>query len=344
MSETPTVVEPTTTEARADVSPLPDQSTPATGIPDLETVDPAFANYLKKSADDRGEIPTTKPVVEKPTTATTPAGEKTEPAKKEVVTTAPLEKTSGKEFVFDKNKYEAQGVTEQTALKILEERDKSLFELNKLKGKQGSEVGTLRKENKEIAAELQLLQEKISALQEVTPISDDEFQELMAENPRAALVKEREMEKLSEERKKLESERTELSFKKTVMECVDNFNDIKDEIANVIRDDGSEDVARQFLQNPYQLSPAVTINIARQINASREIKGLKETIKTLQEQLKSAPSDTINRLKNVGRQTSSPAPQSETNTPSAGMYSGTLVGLMPIQDLKAEVKQNYQFQ
>jgi len=238
----------------------------------------------------------------------------------------------GKGFKFDAEQYRKKGITDPKALEELENQERRVWERDVTIGKQGSELGDSRKQLKDIADRREELKSK-------KDLSDEEYNELHDEDPAKAKRRSDEANKAREEDKKLRAQEFSLRNKQFLSEKMPDFEDLVDDIADVIKLDLPEEVsdtaASQFRQDPYQLDSALSFNLADRVKKAQEINSLKGEndnlkgeVEKLKSELKDAPKNALNKVRQM---TSNPhslgvaSGKSGTNTTEPSAYGSILM-------------------
>jgi hypothetical protein len=289
--------------------------------------DLAFQNLIgdkeTEEVNDEPEEEAEEPEEEAETTETTETETQSE-------TTEEID-TKG-EFVFDKSKYEEQGIKDETTLKILEKQDKELWNKDKLIGRQGQKMGDMRKDLETKAA---LLQKDIEALKSKPVLTKDEFNEKMMEDPDEATRLREESNlnqaKLLEKEAQYQKIQTSMVIEKYVPE----FNSLVKDIAEILKEDIGPEYASKFVDDPLSEHPGTALNLARVVLERRKTAELTKEVAALKKQLESSPKATIDKLKNVGKNTTT-----VTTSTSSGekkkSQSGLSVELLSDSDLDDE--------
>lgn len=224
----------------------------------------------------------------------------------------PRKKRKKKEFVFNKDKYMEDGITDENVLKMLEDKDRELHKRNVTIGKQGAE----NKRLEEIAKELESIKDQAKG------ISDDEYNELALENPAEARKRDEEARKAKEQEQALMMERN-IEFNKGILSNTESetmealtMADIKDDVVTLLNQDYKEfgfseadanQAIKVFKKDPLAtLDPTNFYNIVERIRLQHEINDLMDIrvnyeneIQKLKEELKNKPEQVTKRLNRV---------------------------------------------
>jgi len=291
--------------------------------------DLAFQNQLGKEIDEPEEEETEEPVEE---------DEKSEPETKDKeegkseITTEEIDKKD--EFVFDKSKYEQQGIKDEATLKILEEKDKDSWNKDKVIGRQGQKMGDLKKD---LATKSAMLEKDIASLKSKTEMSDADFEEAyndkIIENPMEAakMLQERNNNMSALQNAELQHQKIQTSM--TIEKYVPEFMSLTKEIAEIMKEDISPEQAERFLADPFSEHPGTAINLARVVLERRQNVQLKAEVEALKKQLESSPKATIDKLKNVGKNTTTTTTSTSSNDKKS-IQKGLPVELQSMDDLE----------
>ena len=234
--------------------------------------------------------------------------EKTEDKSSDVVSSESQEKTSSKKgFKFDPQKYIDDGITDEKALKQFEDLERRVWERDRTIGRQGNELGDVRKQIKDI----EIRREELSKKKD---LSDEEYNELHDLDPAQARRRSEEALQARQEDEKLLAEQTVLRNKAFLGEKMPNFEDHINTIAELIESDLPEEVGykakKDFLNDPYKYDGSLTFNLAKRAELKSQNTKLENDIATYKkeiEDLKSALKDApTNALKKVEKMTSNP--------------------------------------
>jgi len=251
---------------------------------------------------------------------------------KEKITTTDTktEQETKEEFIFDSEKYKKEGIEDEKILKTLEERDKKIYHQEKLIGKQGQKMG----ENKEIAEQkIKKLESRIEELNKHKKLTDEEYNELADENLSKAL-KQREMDQaIEKERQELEVEKKMLVNKRLVLESIEGFDGKIQGIKEILKSEATEELAEEFIKEPYSFPPALTINLAKRVELQNQLAEKENKINELEAKLKDAPNKVVNRLKTIGKNVITP-PTSEKGKSKDTAYDEMSIGLMSMEELQ----------
>ena len=224
----------------------------------------------------------------------------------------PRKKRKKKEFVFNRDKYIEDGITDESVLKMLEEKDRELHKRNITIGKQGAE----NKRLEEISKELESLKDKAKG------ISDDEYNELALDNPAEARKRDEESRKAQEQERLLIMEHN-IEMNKGILDKTESetmealtMTDIKDDIIGILAKDYQQfgfdesqtnDAIKNFKKDPLaSLDPTNFYHIVDRIRLQQDIDELNDVnaqyedeIKRLKEELKNKPEQVTKRLNRV---------------------------------------------
>jgi hypothetical protein len=224
----------------------------------------------------------------------------------------PRKKRKKKEFVFNRDKYIEDGITDESVLTMLEEKDRELHKRNITIGKQGAE----NKRLEEIAKELESIKEKAKG------ISDDEYNELALDNPAEARKRDEEARKAQEQEQALIMERN-IEINKGILAKTESdtmealsMTEIKDDIIGILTKDYQEfgldesqtnDAVKHFKKDPLSfIDPTNFYHIVDRIRLQHDVDDLREInaeyeseIKKLKEELKNKPGEVTKRLNRV---------------------------------------------
>jgi hypothetical protein len=224
----------------------------------------------------------------------------------------PRKKRKKKEFVFNRDKYIEDGITDESVLKMLEEKDRELHKRNITIGKQGAE----NKRLEEISKELELIKDKAKG------ISDDEYNELALDNPAEARKRDEEARKAQEQERLLIMEHN-IEVNKGILAKTESdtmealtMTEIKDDIIGILTKDYEQfgfdesqtnDAIKNFKKDPLSyLDPRFFHHIVDRIRLQQDIDELNDVnaqyedeIKRLKEELKNKPEQVTKRLNRV---------------------------------------------
>lgn len=288
--------------------------------------DKAFQNQLSKETAEPTEEETEEPEEESEETTET---ETTKVEKPE--TAEEIDKKD--EFVFDKSKYEKQGIKDEATLKILEEKDKDSWNKDKVIGRQGQKMGDLKKD---LATKSAMLEKDIASLKSKTEMSDADFEEAyndkIIENPMEAakMLQERNNNMSALQNAELQHQKIQTSM--TIEKYVPEFMSLTKEIAEIMKEDISPEQAERFLADPFSEHPGTAINLARVVLERRQNVQLKAEVEALKKQLESSPKATIDKLKNVGKNTTT-ITTSTSSSDKKSSQKGLPVELQSMDDL-----------
>lgn len=221
-----------------------------------------------------------------------------------------------KEFIFDKQKYIDQGVTDEKSLSLLEERDREIHLKKVTIGRQGTE-------NKEAKDQLEKIQKQLDDLKgKAKDLTDDEYDELYMESPAKARKYSEEAKKAKEEEARLMREQVMIQNQAILdntatddMEAL-NVDEIIPDVQAIIKKDisrlgGDDDQASQLISNFKKdplgaLDTGIFYNVVERVQLQYELEEYKtqnqkltEAISKLKEEIKTKPQETVKRINKV---------------------------------------------
>ena len=251
-----------------------------------------------------------------------------------------------KEFIFDKQKYIDQGVTDEKSLSLLEERDREIHSKKVTIGRQGTE-------NKEAKDQLEKIQKQLDDLKgKAKDLTDDEYDELYMESPAKARKHSEEAKKAKEEEARLMREQVMIQNQAILdntatddMEAL-NVDEIIPDVQAIIKKDisrlgGDDDQASQLISNFKKdplgaLDTGIFYNVVERVQLQYELEEYKtqnqkltEVISKLKEEIKTKPQETVKRINKVSNSAHainsipggySSEAESRTLSPAAAIY------------------------
>jgi len=246
-------------------------------------------------------------------------------------------KNGKKEFEFDRQKYVDDGITDEKALKILEDRDKKLFEKEQYIGTQARQKGDIRKEAESRIAELE---DKLKKLEDVKELDDDEYESIVLEKgQRAANQAEKERQDQINERQAVQNQMVLEQNKLVINTKVPNHQEYWEEMAALIKENAGPEAEKNFKTDPYWLHPAIFVEMASRVKADRQVKELTAEVDQLKKQIKEAPNGVLDRIKKIGANTGSNDGMDRQGDYSNLSHDSTSIGLMTTEQLRALRKQ-----
>lgn len=221
-----------------------------------------------------------------------------------------------KDFVFDKEKYIEQGVTDERSLSLLEERDREIHLKKVTIGRQGTET-------KEAKDQLEKIQKQLDDLKgKAKDLTDDEYDELYMESPAKARKYSEEAKKAKEEESRLMREQVMIQNQAILdstatddMEALSVDEIIPDVQAIITKDisrlGGDDDQASQLISNFKKdplgaLDTGIFYNVVERVQLQYELEEYKtenqkltEAISKLKEEVKTKPQETVKRINKV---------------------------------------------
>tara|TARA_B100000959_G_scaffold282287_1_gene348310 strand:- start:213 stop:1172 length:960 start_codon:yes stop_codon:yes gene_type:complete len=215
-------------------------------------------------------------------------------------------------FVFDKEKYTEQGISDEATLAILEAKDRDIHKQRITIGKQGHK-------NRAYTDKLKTLQDELGELQGKTKeLSEDELDEMSTSD---AIKADREIREAQEKEAKKDHEITTLKNQTVIDEINENGNplDIEDLVSGLegfISDDllrlggtkeGVKDAVSRFKSDPLgAIHPNVFYTLIQRYQIQTQLdtvlaenKELSESVKKLSSELEGKPQKVIDQLKKV---------------------------------------------
>ena len=204
-------------------------------------------------------------------------------------------------FKFDSKTWKDKGITDEKALKEIEELERKIFERTAKLGKQGQKLGD---QKKSFEGQLQaVLKAKDEAEKKLSEFSQDKYDELAISEPSKARKMAKEQEDAEAALRQYDAEALELQSKTFISGKISDFEDKVDLIADLILEDvpgeDGERVAKDFKKNPYLMQPSILLNLARRAEDRMEIKRLSSELEKSQKEAKTAPKEAVNRVKKI---------------------------------------------
>ena len=215
-----------------------------------------------------------------------------EPTKEQKPVIQSEQSSSDKDFKFDAEKYKKEGIVDEKALSELEKQERRVWEKDKIIGRQGNKMGSLKKELEEVVKERAKLESK-------KQLTDEEYNELHIENPAEARRKAKEADEDKNKLENIQKREMELRAKTFIEERIPDYEELVDSIIDLVKADNpdlSEMASKEFKRNPYLIDPGLAFNLAQRAKLSKENLGLKEENSRLLAELKAKPQKVIDKI------------------------------------------------
>lgn len=198
----------------------------------------------------------------------------------------------------EKKEVQAEADIENMTAEQLKEALKKERDANdkqkKIIGRQGNEIGDIRKK----IAEKDAVLEDLRAKTERTP---EEIRDLFDEDPKAALKSLQEDESRNNKIKLEELHKRSLETELAIMEKIPTFEAMLPDMVAILEEDGVDrELINAFKQTPYYAEPATLYYLAKRVEVTKENLVLKEEL----EKLKSATANASKSIANAATKSS----------------------------------------
>lgn len=164
----------------------------------------------------------------------------------------------------------------------LNKQEKRLRDKDSFIGKQGHEIGDLRKTADQLKTDLEAIEKRRKEIS-ASKIDEEEFNTDFIDNPLKKIEAFNAQKTTVDENKELDIREHRIRTKQFVMDSIPNFEGMIDEIAVVAKELGAPDNAvADFKKDPYLETPALLMKFAYQVTERRrgkELEDLRNSIK-----------------------------------------------------------------